>query len=157
MTLWTVAHQAPLTMGFSKQEYWSGLHALLQGISPTQGLNLSLLTPRADSLPLVLPGKQHCINYHYRAKWLQLSVQFSRSVLSTLCDPMDCSTPGLPVHHQLPEFTQTHVHRVGDAIQPSHPLSPSPPAFNLSQHGSFPMSRFFESNSNKVLEFQLQL
>ena len=47
----------------------------------------------------------------------------------TLCDPMDCSTPGLPVHHQLPEFTQTHVHRVGDAIQPSHPLSsPSPPA-----------------------------
>ena len=53
----------------------------------------------------------------------------------TLCNPMDCSTPGLPVHHQLPEFTQTHVHRVGDSIQPSHPLSsPSPPAFNLSQH-----------------------
>ena len=51
------------------------------------------------------------------------------------CDPMDCSTPGLPVHHQLPEFTQTHVHWVGDAIQPSHPLlSPSPPSFNLSQH-----------------------
>ena len=47
----------------------------------------------------------------------------------TLCDPMNCSKPGLPVHHQLPEFTQTHVHRVGDAIQPSHPLlSPSPPA-----------------------------
>ena len=53
----------------------------------------------------------------------------------TLCNPMDCSTPGLPVHHQLPEFTQTHVHRVGDAIQPSHPLSStSPPAFNPSQH-----------------------
>ena len=53
----------------------------------------------------------------------------------TLCDPMDYSTPGFPVHHQLPEFAQTHVHRVGDAIQPSHPLSsPSPPAFNLSQH-----------------------
>ena len=53
----------------------------------------------------------------------------------TLCDPMDCSTPGLPVHHHLPEFAQTHVHRVGDAIQPSHPLSsPSPPAFNLSLH-----------------------
>ena len=55
----------------------------------------------------------------------------------TVCNPMDCSTPGLPVHHQLPEFTQTHVHWVGDAIQPSHPLSsPSPPAFNLSQHQS---------------------
>ena len=55
----------------------------------------------------------------------------------TLCDPMDCSMPGLPVHFQLPEFTQTHVHWVSDAIQPSHPLSsPSPPAFNLSQHQS---------------------
>ena len=55
----------------------------------------------------------------------------------TLCDPMDCSTPGLPVHHQLPEFTQTHVHWVSDAIQPSHPLSsPSPPAPNPSQHQS---------------------
>ena len=53
----------------------------------------------------------------------------------TLCDPMNRSTPGLPVHHQLPEFTQTHVHRVSDAIQPSDPLSsPSPPALNLSQH-----------------------
>ena len=66
-----------------------------------------------------------------------LSVQFSsvtRSCL-TLGDPMDCSTPGLPVHHQLPELAQTHVRQVGDAIQPSHPLtSPSPPALNLSQH-----------------------
>ena len=55
----------------------------------------------------------------------------------TLCYPMNCSTPGLPVHHQLPEFNQTHVHRVSDAIQPSHPLSsPSPPAPNPSQHQS---------------------
>ena len=52
--------------------------------------------------------------------------------MPTLCDPMNCSTPGFPGHHQLPEFTQTHVHQVGDAIQPSHPLSsPSPPAANL--------------------------
>ena len=65
------------------------------------------------------------------------SVQFSSATQScpTLCHPMNCSMPGLPVHHQLPEFTQTHVHRVGDAIQPSHPLSsPSPPAPNPSQH-----------------------
>ena len=62
----------------------------------------------------------------------------------TLCKPMNRSTPGLPVHHHLPEFTQTHVHRVGDAIQPSHPLSsPSPPAFNLSQQQFFPRSQFF--------------
>ena len=65
---------------------------------------------------------------------VQFSVHFSSVAQScpTLCDPMDCSTPGLPVHHWLPELTQTHVHRVGDAIQPSHPLlSPSLPAFNL--------------------------
>ena len=71
------------------------------------------------------------ISWYHRA----CSVQFSRSVMSTLCDPMNCSMPGLPVHHQLPEFPQTHVHRVGDAIQPSHPQSsPSPPALNSSQH-----------------------
>ena len=62
----------------------------------------------------------------------------------TLCDPMNRSTPGLPIHHQLPEFTQTHVHRVSDAIQPSHPLSSSSPfVFNLPQHQSFPMSQLF--------------
>ena len=63
--------------------------------------------------------------------------QFTSVVQSclTFCDPMDCSMPPLPVHHQLPEFTQTYIHTVRDAIQPSHPLSsPSPPAFNLSQH-----------------------
>ena len=65
------------------------------------------------------------------------SVQFSSVAQSclTLCNPMNCSTPGLPVHYQLLQFTQTHVHRVSDAIQPSHPLSsPSPPALNISQH-----------------------
>ena len=74
------------------------------------------------------------------------SVQFSSVTQScpTLWDPMNRSTPGLPVHHQLLEFTQIHVHRVGDAIQPSHPLSsPSPLAPNPSQHQSFPMSQLF--------------
>ena len=62
-----------------------------------------------------------------------------------LCDPMDCSPPGLTVYHQLPEFTQTHIHWVSNAIQPSHPLSsPSPPTPNPSQHQSFPMSQLFE-------------
>ena len=73
------------------------------------------------------------------SKTLQFYVQFSSVAQScpTLCDPMNRSTPGLPVHHQLPEFTQTHVHRVSDAIQQSHPLSsPSPPAPNPSQHHS---------------------
>ena len=74
----------------------------------------------------------------------------------TLCDPMNRSTPGLPVHHQLPEFTQTHVHWVGDAIQPFHPLSsPSPPAPNPSQHQS--LFQWVNSSHEvaKVLEFQL--
>ena len=74
----------------------------------------------------------------------------------TLCDPMNCNTPGLPVHHQLPEFTQTHVHRVSDAIQPSHPLpSPSPPAPNPSQHQS--LFQWVNSSHEvaKELEFQL--
>ena len=67
-----------------------------------------------------------------------LSVQFSHPSCLTVCDPMDCSTPGFPVHHQLPELAQTHVHRVGDAIQPSRPLSSlSLPAFNLSHHQNF--------------------
>ena len=90
--------------------------------------------------------------------WLG-SVQFSSVAQSypTLCDHMNPSTPGLPVHHQLPEFTQTHVHRVGDAIQPSHPLSsPSPPAFNLSQHqGLFQWVNSLHEVA-KVLGFQLQ-
>ena len=75
----------------------------------------------------------------------------------TLCNPMNGSTPGLPVHHHLPEFTQTQIHRVRDAIQPSHPLSsPSPPAPNSSQHQS--LFQCFNSSHEvaKVLEFQLQ-
>ena len=86
------------------------------------------------------------------------SVQFSSATQScpTLCDPMNCSTPGLPVHHQLPEFTQIHVHRVSDAIQPSHPLSsPSPPAPNPSQHQSLFQWVSSSHEVAKVLEFQL--
>ena len=85
------------------------------------------------------------------------SDQFSHSVLSlTLCDPMDCSTPGLPVHHRLSEFAQAHVHRVGDAIQPSHPLLPPSPAFNLSQHQGIFQWVSSSHQVAKVLEFQLQ-
>ena len=75
----------------------------------------------------------------------------------TLCNPMNCSTPGLSVHHQFPEPTQTHVHWVSDAIQPSHPLlSPSPSTFNLSQHQG--LFKWVSSSHQvaKVLEFQLQ-
>ena len=93
----------------------------------------------------------------FNIQYVFSSVQFISVAQScpTLCDPIDCSTPGLPVHHQLLEFTQTHVHWVRDAIQPSHPLSsPSPPAPNPSQHQSL----FQRVNSlhevAKVLELQ---
>ena len=73
--------------------------------------------------------------YHFTIPSIVLQFSSVAQSCLTLCDLMDCSTPGFPVHHQLLEFAQTHVHQVGDAIQPSHPLSsPSPPAFNLSQH-----------------------
>ena len=88
----------------------------------------ALMTSEADALKHWSPTMNQSPEY-----------QFSSVVQScpTLCDPMNCSTPGFPVHHQFPEFTQTHVHRVSDAIQPSHPLSfPSPPAPNPSQHQS---------------------
>ena len=88
-----------------------------------------------------------------------LFVQFSSVAQScpTLCDPMNRSTPGLPVYHQLPEFTQTHVHWASDAIQPSHPLSsPSPPAPNPSQHQDLFQWVSSLHEVAKVLEFQLK-
>ena len=87
------------------------------------------------------------------------SVQFSSVAQScpTLCDPMNRSTPGLPVHHQLPEFIQTHIHRVSDDIQPSHPLSsPSPPAPSPSQHQGLFQWVSSSHQVAKVLGFQLQ-
>ena len=98
-------------------------------------------TSDTADLPGNLKSKQHSLGFIFSWSWftrLEEVLISSCSVTQScpsLCDLMDCSTPGFPVHHQLPEITQTHVHRVGDAIQPSHRLSsPSPPAFNLSQH-----------------------
>ena len=101
--------------------------------------------------------KKLCIEYlYFTEENTKASVQFSRSVMSNSLQPMNCSTPGLLVHHQLPEFTQTHVHQVSDAIQPSPPLaSPFPPAPNPSQHQS--LFQWVNSSHEvaKVLEFQL--
>ena len=104
---------------------------------------------------------QYCV-LHKQVSKLELGVasaQFSSVAQSCppLCDPMNRSTPGLPVHHQLPEFTQTLVHCVNDAIQPSHPLSsPSPPALNLSQHQGLFKLIISSHQVAKVLKFQLQ-
>ena len=145
----TVACQAPLSMGFSRQESWSGLpHPPLVDLYDLGVESASLLSPD-------LAGGFFITN----ATWEVLkTVQFNSvpQLCLTLCDPMNCSMPGLPVHHQLLEFTQTQVHWVGDAVQPSHPLlSPSPPALNLSQHqGLFIWVSLHQVA--KVLEFQLQ-
>ena len=100
-----------------------------------------------------------CLNKLSSCIFWTSSVQFSSVAPScpTLCNPMNRSMPGLPVHHQLLEFTQTHVHRVSDAIQPSHPLSsPSPPAPNPSQHQDLFQWVNSSHEVDKVLEFQLQ-
>ena len=94
-----------------------------------------------------------------KPQWDTDSVQFSSvaQLCPPLCDPMNCNMPGIPVHHQLLEFTQTHVHWIGDAIQPSHPLSsPFPPALNLSQHQG--LFKWVSSSYQvaKILEFQIQ-
>ena len=123
-----------LSVEFSRQEYWSGLPfpslwgLLNPGIEPTSpALAGGFFTTKPTGKPHTLPTiNLSCVLYPF-------SVQFGSVAQSclTLCVPMNRSTPGLP------EFTQTHVHRVGDAIQPSHPLSsPSPPAPNPSQHQS---------------------
>ena len=114
--------------------------------------------PTRLSCPWDSPGKNTGVGCHFLLQY-NSSVQFTSltQLCPTLCDPMNRSTPGLPVHHQLPELTQTHVHRVGDAIQPSHSLSsPSPPAPNPSQHQS--LFQWLNSSHEvaKVLEFQLQ-
>ena len=96
---------------------------------------------------------------HCLGEWFQDTQSVSSVIQSclTLCDPMDCSMPGLPVHHQLLEFTQTHVPWVRDAIQPSHPLlTPFPPAFSLSQHQGLFQWGSSSHQAAKVLEFQLQ-
>ena len=143
--------------------------------STVQKVNVTLfiLSGEGNGNPLQYPcwensmdGGAWCTIVHGIAKnqtreWLKLcfyqSVSSVAQLCLTLCNPMNRSMPGLPVHHQLPEFTQTHVHWVGDAIQPSHPLSSSsPPAFNLSQHQG--LFKWISSSHQvaKVLEFQLQ-
>ena len=145
-------------MGFSRQEYWGGLPCPPPGNLPNPGIEPRSPALQADSLPTEPPGKPKNTGVG-SLPLLQGKNQFSSVAQSyqTLCDPMNRSMPGLPIHHQLPEFTQTHVHWVGDTIQPSHPLlSPSPPAPNPSQHQGLFQWVNSSHQMAKVLEFQLQ-
>ena len=137
-----VAHQVPLSMGILQARILKWVAMLFSSRYPqpwTQ--DWTWIEPRSptlqtDSLPSEPPGEPLCFLAHLKIIFTDQIRSVAQSCL-TLCDPMNCSTPGLHVYHQLPEFTQTHVHRVSDAIQPSHHLSsPSPPAPNPSQHQS---------------------
>ena len=155
-------------MGFSRQNYWSMLP--FTGDLPNQGCNLesvfqgdSLLSePQGKTLVWKKWDKKGFCKLKliiYDSYWVTCSVQFSSATQScpTLCNPVNCRTPGLPVHHQLPESTQTNVHWVVDAIQPTHPLlSPSLPALNLSQDQGLFKWVSFSHQVAKILEFQLQ-
>ena len=168
-------------MEFSSKNTGEGCHFLAQGILPTQGSNLNLAHCRQILYHMSHQGSPWVCSNTCRksegcgqaeqevgSKWQEqlsrdrpqyASTQFSSVAQScpTHCNPMDCSMPGLPVHHQLLEFTQTHVHWIDDAIQPSHPLSsPAPPAFNLSQQQGLFKWVSFSHQVAKVLEFQLQ-
>ena len=157
------------TTNFTQMEsFHSALHLL--GAKPQVNFsplvskvkNLAALISRILSRKLLSIHSFQTVGLTERKDWLSAwlfsSVQFSSVAQSclTLCDPMNCSMPGLPVDQQLPEFTQTHVHLVSDAIQPSHPLSsPSPPAPNPSQHQTLFQWVNSSSEVDKVLEFQL--
>ena len=139
-TLWTVARQTPLSMEFSRQEYWSRLPFSSSGDLPYPGIKPGSSSLQADSVPSEPWGKS---NFNIACElWVIMMCQCrficcSITKCPTLCDPMDRSMPGFPVLHHLPEFAQTHVHWVSDTIQPSvfcRPLLSPSPAFNLSQH-----------------------
>ena len=123
-----------------------------------RGQNHKFVNEHQDNLILQnLPGtfETHKAQLKYKCLQGSSSVQLLSRV--RLCGPMDCSMPGLPVHHQLLELAQTHVHWVSDSIQPSHPLSsPSPPTFNLSQHQGLFQWVSSSHQVAKVLGFQLQ-
>ena len=149
-TLWTIAHQAPLSMGFSRQEHSSGLPCPPPGDLPDPRIK-----PESPVAP-ALADRFVITSTTWEAP--QSTISFVQSLRScpTLCNSMDCSISGFPAHHQLPELAQTHVHQVGDAIQPSHSLSHSPSAFNLAQHQGLFQRVSSSHQVAKILELQHQ-
>ena len=140
--LWTIAHQAPLPIGLSRQEHWSGLPCPPPGDPPYPGIKpMSLMSPAlaggflTTSATREAPTQGICCCY---------SVTQS---CPALCNIMDCSTPGLPAPHPLPEFAQVHVHFIGGAAQSSHPSKPSSPSAH--NHSTF-LSHLFTSDDQNT-------
>ena len=140
-TLWTVACQAPLSWDFPGKNPGLGCHFLLQGNLPSPGVKPASPALLMDSVPTEPSGKP----IHSGVSLTKYVVVQSLSHVR-LCNPTDNSTAGFPVLHYLPEFAETHIHWVGDTMQPSYLLlTPSPPTLNLSQHqGLFQMSLSIE-------------
>ena len=130
----------------------SSVHGILQAIVLEW---IAISFSRVSSQPRDQTRVSRIVGWHFTV-WATREATVAQ-LCPTLFQPMDCSMPSLSVHHQLLELTQTHVYRVGDAIQPSHPLpSPSPPAFNLSQHQGLFQWVGSSHQMAKALEFQLQ-
>ena len=153
-------------LGFLLWLSWWTIH--LQCERPKMDTWVGNIPWRRERPPTPVSGLENyigCIAHEFTKNQARLSnfhtsyliYHFSCSVVSNFLQSLDCSTPGFLVHHQLPELTQTHIHRVSDAIQPSHPLSsPSPPAFNLYWHQGLFQRVSYLHQVAKVLEFQLQ-
>ena len=162
-----LACQLPSVHGILQARILEWVVYLLQGIFSTQNSNSGLL--QADRFFTIWATREYLNTKNHneiiiiiaiKNQYHTIIIQFSSVAQScpTLCEPMNRSTPGFPVHHHLPEFTQTQVHWVGDAIQPSHPLSsPFPPAPNPSQHQSLFQWVSPSHEVAKVLEFQLNI
>ena len=150
-TPWTIAHQAPLSKEVSRQEHWNGLPYPSSGDLPDPGIGPMSLVPPS------LAGRLFTTSATWEDFLFLVAVFLVIQSCLTLWDTMDCSRPGLPVPHHLPEFAQVHVHCMGDAIQPSRPLTPSSPSvLNLSQHqGLFQWVRSLH-HMTKILELRLQ-
>ena len=135
-------HKTPLSMGFPRQEHWSGLPFPSPGDLPDPGIKPTSPALGSGFFTAKPPRKPPRIKCCSVAK-----------SCPALCDPMNCSIPGFSVHHNLPDFAQTHVHWVGDAIQPFHPLSPpSSLALNLSQPQGLFQWDDFTSGANMILK-----
>ena len=139
-----------------------GQNRLQSVLFPTRNLTISfncIILLRLLLIKLLVLWLPRCMHFDWFVPNSIFSYVVVQSLTSclTLCNPMDCSTPGFPVPHHLPELAQTHVHWVGDAIQPSHPLlSPSPPAFSLSQHHGLFQRVSSSHQGTKILQLQLQ-